>query len=123
MGERSFVQEYETRFFSKVNIKGEDDCWEWEAGCFTNGYGEFTCCGKKYKAHRFSYEFFYGKIQEDLDVLHICDNPKCVNPRHLILGTNQDNIDDRNNKGRQAKGETDGNGCVWFISKRDCKNI
>jgi hypothetical protein len=97
----------ENRFWSKV-LTGEDDvCWEWQA-CYTGiGYGQFGYKGKNILSHRFSYLLNKGPIENGLHVLHKCDNPKCVNPSHLFLGTAQDNMIDMNNKGRgnQPKGE------------------
>lgn len=92
------------RFFSKVYIPEDDDeCWEWLAGNHKDGYGQFFYNGKMFLAHRLSYEFFFGQIPEGLCVRHKkCDNPPCVNPRHLKLGDHQDNMTDRNRKGRQA---------------------
>ena len=99
------------RFWSKVNIVYKDDgipnsdvCWEWDAGKFKN-YGRFQFNGKSLSSHRFIYECFNGPILDNLCTLHKCDNPPCVNPYHLFLGTYQDNINDKVNKGRQAKGE------------------
>jgi len=58
--------------------------------------------------HRFVFESFYGPIENNLHVLHKCDNRKCINPEHLFLGSNYDNVQDRNTKNRQAKGEKNG---------------
>lgn len=99
------------RFWNKVDKSG--DCWKWTAGLFSNGYGAFKLDGKLRKAHRVSYEMHHGPIPEGLLVLHKCDNPKCVNPDHLFLGTHKTNAEDRQNKGRgtcgihgnQVKGE------------------
>lgn len=82
-----------------------------EAGCFIwmgNGdrYGNFHVSpGNRIKAHRFSYELYIGPIPAGLDVCHKCDTPLCVNPRHLFLGTRQDNMQDCVKKGRTARGE------------------
>ncbi|MDQ1317135.1 MAG: hypothetical protein QG588_786 [Candidatus Poribacteria bacterium] len=94
----------EDRFWSKVDIKGLLDCWEWTAKSIRgHGYGFICINQKKISAHRLSYEMAYGKIPDDLLVLHSCNNKKCVNPAHLRVGTNQDNADDRINKRRKTK--------------------
>ena len=84
-------------------------CWEWIAGYTTNGYGKIKKIdGESRYAHRFSYELTYGKIIGGLLVCHHCDNHPCVNPEHLFLGTQKDNIDDMVQKGRSATGEKNG---------------
>ena len=93
------------RFFDKVSSKGLWDCWEWQAGKFHNGYGKFRLDGKQRGAHRVSFELAYGAIPEGMCVMHDCDNKACVNPLHLSLGTVQDNVRDRDQKGRTASGE------------------
>jgi hypothetical protein len=75
-----------------------DECWEWSASRFNAGYGQ---CGHKL-AHRVSYEYFIGQIPSGICVLHKCDNPPCVNPKHLFLGTRKDNTHDMINKGRDT---------------------
>lgn len=75
-------------------------CWEWQGNLDRYGYGIFKLGNKSYKAHRYSYELYNGSFEQSFHVLHCCDNPKCVNPEHLFLGTNQDNIQDKVNKGR-----------------------
>lgn len=75
-------------------------CWEWIGAIATHGYGYFGANGKSIRAHRASYQIYKGKIGDGLYVLHSCDNPSCVNPDHLWLGTQKDNIRDRNIKGR-----------------------
>jgi hypothetical protein len=97
----------EESFWAKVIKAGPDDCWGWAAGRDDDGYGQFRVTGRRrcMGSHRFSWELHFGAIPEDLQVLHRCDNPPCVNPAHLFLGTNQDNHNDKMAKGRQAKGE------------------
>lgn len=77
-----------------------EGCWEWKAGKQTKGYGSFWTSEKTLLAHRFSYQMYVGEIPDGLCVCHHCDNPLCVNPAHLFLGTNTDNIHDCMDKGR-----------------------
>lgn len=84
-------------FFHKITMG--DGCWEWTAGADRKGYGTITVGGRKVGAHRFSYRLFVGEPGE-LFVLHRCDNPICVRPDHLFLGTHADNMRDMRSKGR-----------------------
>ena len=90
------------RFWNKVNTAGPNGCWTWTAGCTRKGYGVFKLDGATEMAHRTSWMFEHGPIPDGLFVLHHCDNPPCVNPDHLRLGTHADNMRDRNEKGRAA---------------------
>lgn len=87
------------------------DCWEWVGLQDDFGYGITGVGGKPNKAHRVSYEAFVGRLPEGACVLHKCDNPRCVNPDHLFLGTRADNAADKVAKGRQRRhfGETNPN--------------
>jgi predicted XRE-type DNA-binding protein len=89
-------------------VKKNNGCWEWMGFKMPNGYGKFglSKTGKKILAHRYSYKIHKGEIPDDLVVMHSCDNPGCVNPDHLSLGTIQDNTDDMIKKGRNRKGFT-----------------
>lgn len=99
-------------FWKSIDIKDADSCWNWKRALTSAGYGHFSVKGKLTLAHRFSYELAYGNIPAKLEVLHSCDNPRCVNPRHLSLGTHLDNMKDMVKKGRAhktgANGETNG---------------
>lgn len=98
----------EERFWEKVT-KGRG-CWEWTAGKIPTGYGHFRFGDRQAGAHIFSWELHYpSKKIGKLCVLHRCDNPGCVNPKHLFLGTHADNAKDRDKKSRQAKGVKQGN--------------
>jgi predicted transcriptional regulator len=93
------------RFFEKVKIpENEDECWEWLSGKNKDGYGNFSISGKYQSSHRFAYEYVNGPIPPGKIILHNCDNPGCQNYKHLELGTQQENIKDMVNKGRQNKG-------------------
>lgn len=82
-------------------------CWEWSGGKNASGYGVFCINSKPIPAHRASWEAHYNKpIPKGKWVLHACDNPACINPNHLFLGTHQDNVTDKVMKGRQSRGET-----------------
>lgn len=97
------------RFFSKVDVVGEAECWEWMASRNPNGYGAFCALGTTFAAHRFSYMLANGKIEDpELVVRHKCDNPACVNPRHLETGTHQDNMLDRSMRMRTPRGAKNG---------------
>lgn len=103
----------EHRFWNTVDLNGPihpvyGKCWIWLGGKSRNGYGQFTISNRGIRAHRYSYELHIGPIPEGLSVLHHCDNPSCVNPKHLFVGSTFDNHQDKVRKGRQAKGETNG---------------
>lgn len=100
----------EERFWAKVDRSGgADACWRWAAYLDPRGYGAFATNHSKMRgAHRVAWELTFGPIRGELDVLHRCDNPACVNPTHLFLGNHQANMDDRNHKGRHAHGESHG---------------
>ena len=89
-----------SRFEEKVE---KQTCWIWKAGIRgNNGYGGFRVNKTSIRlAHNVSYELYKGNIPTGLKVLHTCDNSLCVNPDHLYLGTQMDNIKDRDMKGRQ----------------------
>lgn len=99
------TEEQLKRFWAKVNKS--DDCWEWTAWILKGGYGQHRIGNSKYLAHRISYTIVNGDPGE-FRVCHKCDNPKCVNPAHLWLGTDQENLKDRDQKERQARGITQG---------------
>lgn len=91
------------RFFSKIETPdGERGCWLWTGCIGSDGYGRVRRKGKTHSAHRYAYRLFKGEVPEGLCVLHACDEPKCVNPTHLFLGTKKDNSRDMLRKGRHA---------------------
>lgn len=98
----------EIRFWSKVNLSGPNDCWEWKAATRnkSEGYGAFWFEGRHHPAHRIAYYIQNGVLATDEVVCHDCDNPKCCNPSHLFLGTLQDNEADKDLKGRRPRGDS-----------------
>lgn len=93
------MDKVQERFEAKF-IKSESSCWNWVAYKKKNGYGQFWFEGYMRLAHRVSYQLYVGEITDNLQVLHKCDNPACVRPSHLFLGTIADNMHDCVNKGR-----------------------
>jgi hypothetical protein len=96
------------RFMSKIRRDEETDCWIWQDKQRSQEcpYGVFHERYVRTLAHRWAYRYWKGAIVDGWCVLHTCDNPKCVNPSHLWLGTHNDNVVDRTRKGRSARGET-----------------
>lgn len=92
------------RFWSKVKTGEKNDCWTWLAYKDKKWkYGVFGFNGKLYKAHRFAWFLTHGQMPDNnMLVCHKCDNPSCVNPHHLFLGTNDDNMKDMVSKGRSV---------------------
>lgn len=89
-------------FATKFQVGSRNDCWIWNAGRDDRNYGAFQTklFPNERRAHRIMWLFEHGEIPEDKWVLHHCDDPPCVNPNHLYLGTSRDNVDDRVKRGR-----------------------
>lgn len=103
MIDKSLKERFETKY-----LKGsKQECWNWTASTAGNGYGQIKLTKKRRQeyAHRVSYLLHHGEIADDLEVCHTCDNPLCVNPSHLFLGTRKDNAQDMKSKFRSTYGE------------------
>jgi len=94
-------QSHIDRFYSLINYNGEDECWDWKRNLPPTGvYPVLRINHRNISVNRLSYFLYYGEFDESLLVCHTCDNPKCVNPHHLFLGTTRDNTLDMIKKGR-----------------------
>lgn len=99
-------------FWTRVRAEASG-CWTWQAGRTRQGYGTFSVEQRPYSAHRYAWELVHGPIPDGLYVLHHCDNPPCVRPDHLFLGTHADNMRDMSEKGRGRTNER------WKITDSD----
>jgi hypothetical protein len=112
------------RFYDKVKMG--PGCWEWTAAKLPKGYGKFGAgSGRRgwVLAHRFSYQLHYNVDPGEMLVCHKCDNPSCVNPDHLFLGTNSDNQQDSTAKGRKYTGDHKGEKNRAIVTEEDVKKI
>lgn len=111
------------RFWEKVDKNAPNGCWVWGGCKWWNGYGVYYAAPKtRVKAHRYSWELHFGPIPDGLVVCHSCDNPSCVNPSHLWLGQQHQNVADRDRKGRHRplRGQDNGKS---KLSKMDARII
>lgn len=101
VGKKRFGKDRFTQEFIKQRVNvNENDCWIWKGSKHRQGYGNVTYKEKLELAHRVSWMIYYGEIPEGIKVCHHCDEPSCVNPAHLFLGTQLDNMADCIKKGR-----------------------
>lgn len=97
-------EEWQQHIQTNVSIDGITGCWNWKKALGSGGYGITWANGKTEYAHRMSYFAYNGDYDPSYLVMHTCDNPKCVNPFHLVLGTDAQNSKNMVDKGRSAKG-------------------
>jgi len=107
------------RFWAKVQVGSPEECWLWTAYTDRDGYGRFSVRGRKLRAHRVAVRLD-GRYPTGKIVRHTCDNPGCVNPSHLQLGTQRENMRDRDERGRQPRGARNGQS---RLSRDDVKAI
>lgn len=126
-----------SRFNEKYEIVTESGCWIWTACRAGTGYGTFRVNKKSYSAHKISYFINKGEVRDGLHVLHRCDVRECVNPNHLFLGTNKDNVLDAVLKGRKKHSKDykrpsglkykpmseDGKKAHWWYSEETRKQV
>lgn len=96
------------RLLEKVRVVPETGCWEWTGTRHRHGYGVIMIDGSIFRTHRVSFEVLKGEKPGDQHVCHSCDNPPCINPDHLWLGSHGDNMGDCSAKGRMHQGEKHG---------------
>ncbi len=110
-------------FVAKLPVYG--GCWYWRGSFNNKGYGQFKVDGKMLLAHRVSYELANGPIPDGRIIRHSCHNPACVNPAHLQVGTQQDNMDDKVRAGRQAtlSGEANGRSKLTDSAVREIRDL
>ncbi len=109
-------EEYKERILDRCSPEPMSGCWLWMKSVCKDGYGKFSINDKCIRAHRAAWILFRGPIPDELCVCHKCDNPACINPHHLFLGTNPENTADKIRKGRQPRGEK-----AWTYGKTFCR--
>lgn len=116
-----FDEKTTERFWSKVAVGAMNECWEWQAGKYANGYGQYYAWPHNVPAHRAAWMIANDQeIPQGLFVRHKCDNPLCCNPAHLEVGTPADNVRDMVERGRNRKGS----GCQQAkLSEEDVVDI
>lgn len=104
----------------KARLRWDGDCLVWTGKALSSGHGTISMNGKRIGIHRLMYQHTFGEIPEGLLVRHKCDNPPCVNPSHLELGTHWDNCNDKMKRGRAVIGEMRSNS---ELTEKDVEKI
>ena len=113
------------KYLNKVLVVNPKLCWDWQGRLDDGGYGSMTLRGSTILVHRIAWIIDNGEIPKGMNILHKCDNPKCVNPDHLFLGTHFDNMRDMAAKGRAPKrpGSKNPNSKLNESKVREIKNL
>jgi len=115
------------RFLSRIDQKSSDECWPWLGGTTPSNRGMMRVDGQQTNVYRISFRIFCGEIEANKVIMHKCDNPNCVNPSHLIKGTQQDNVNDMYAKNRQRHtpsiGSNNGRAVLNEINVKDIKDL
>jgi hypothetical protein len=123
--------QFKKRFMANIPKKcflpgNENICWEWQGYKHNRGYGRIKWGENCYRAHRVSYMIFKGEVLADKLIRHTCDNPSCVNPNHLLLGSQSDNMVDmanRNHQNFQKLNKESVKVIKWMLKYRPEKNL
>ena len=122
ISQSKIIENFELRINKNPTV-GNTDCWVWTGSATPNGYGQFSCGNyKTILAHRFAYSLWIGEIQDGKLVCHSCDNKWCVNPKHLFLGSEKDNIQDAIIKRRLRFGEIHHNSKMTDTQVASCRS-
>jgi len=124
-GKRNKIQDTPIQYILKrIKVNKKTHCWEWKKSLIS-GYARIpkSIGGNTVVASRFVYEKIVGEDPGNLMICHSCDNPKCVNPSHLFLGTAKDNFEDMRNKGRSAKGEKNNKSKLTKIQVEEIRKL
>lgn len=114
----------------RLSRRQKNGCLSWAGSVQKSGYGEILVGGKKRRVHRVAYEAVFGPIPDGMVICHICDNPLCINPRHLVAATQRENIRDASVKGRMkrevkthcvAGHKFDSDNTYIYRGRRECK--
>ena len=124
---RNTPRTQEELFWSRVEKRGDDECWEWTARRSQCGYGVIWFDGQDQGAHRVMWQLTYGVIPEGKCVCHHCDNPPCCNPAHLYIGDARTNAADRETRGRgggcKRRGENNANSKLTWAQVREIRAL